>query len=715
MKVPFHLRKAAGKADVAGLLLLSADVRELLAVCAALGPPAGGAREGAALPPVYAVLGGFLIKASGGRQPPVPTSQQGAHAPRSPSIPGAIRLRRLAGNLFLPVDAELVPALLEDEAAALVRDRGLVFLPGGRVLAFAPDRPLTAAELLACPRRQPRTWEPLPPRPARPDRLREVLLDLPNDTPDVILDSGAGTIGSEEAPRPPASIPGAQAAGAAALGVGRGLVWLGHLLHWRGLAQLGARLMRQVVDRVPRLSESLLGRQEAALRELLRQFREGNLEQALRRALPLNSPAGRGDTVAQNDHLPLHNLLYSLRELLGGGRGPASLWLGGFNVQADLAREYRKAAEDAAARGDWRRAAFIYGKLLHDYRLAAAVLERGGLHHDAAVIYLELLSDTLGAARAFEAAGEVDRALQLYRRRGDHVAAGDLLRRAGEEDLALEEYRQAAALLAAGDNHLEAGELMLERGRRPDLALEFFTAGWSRRPQGSAQGCLLRLAEIRAAGESPRPLLSLIAEADDFFAPPGNDSGAAQFYNALARLAGGPHLEASRDDLRDRALAGLANKLRQRAREESRPGNTVSQLLGQPGTWAPAVVSDAAFAFKAALCRTPQTRSVSPNRIQLWEGLVTAVCWALETGRVYAGFANGGWTRFDPKTGYRSVWRPEKDNEVVTALATDPVGDLLVVLSAPSGDGRVLASYPAGSEAIGCGRARSLSCMARRG
>ena len=39
--------------------------------------------------------------------------------------------------------------------------------------------------------------------------------------------------------------------------------------------------------------------------------------------------------------------------------------------------------------GDYRRAAFIYGKLLQDYRLAADVLARGGLYHDAAVIYLE--------------------------------------------------------------------------------------------------------------------------------------------------------------------------------------------------------------------------------------------------------------------------------------------------------------------------------------
>ncbi len=699
MKVPFHLRKAAAAADVAGLLLPSADVRELLAICAALGPPGGGAREGAALPPVYAVPDGFLIKVWG-RFPTCLLPSQAPKAGWKPgprlvaALPGTIRLRRLAADLFLPVDADLVPALLEDEAAALVRDRGLVFLSGGRVLAFAPDRPLTAAELLTCPRRPPRPWQPFPPRPARPDRLREVLLDLPNDTPDAILDSGAGTTGSE-APRPPTGIPGSQIAGSAALGAARALIWLGQVLRLRGLARLGANLARQAVERVPRLSESLLGKQEAALRELLRQFREGNLEQALRRALPLNSPAGRGSTVAGDDRLPLHHLLYSLRELLGEGRGPVGLWLGGGEVQAELAREYRKAAEEATARGDWRRAAFIYGKLLHDFRLAAAALERGGLHHDAAVIFLEKLGDTQAAARAFEAAGEVDRALQLYRQRGDHVAAGDLLRRAGEGELALEEYRLAAAHLAANDNHLAAGELLIERTLRHDLALEFFAAGWARRPRGSAQGCLLRLAEMRAAEESPRALLALIEEADDFFAAPGNDSGAGQFYNALARLAEGRHLAAIRDDLRDRALTALAGKLRQRAAEESRPGNVVSMLLGRSGAWAPALVSDADFAFKAALRRPPVARSVPVNRVRLETGQVTAVCAPPEGGTIFAGFAGGEWVCFDARTGRCFQGAADAPASAVAAMATGRGGNAVVILHAPTSEGAALTVHSA--------------------
>ena len=69
------------------------------------------------LPPVFAVADGFLVK-----------------LPRPEYTPcgGVLRLRSLANHLFLPVSADLVPSLLPDEAADLVRHRGLVFLPGGR-------------------------------------------------------------------------------------------------------------------------------------------------------------------------------------------------------------------------------------------------------------------------------------------------------------------------------------------------------------------------------------------------------------------------------------------------------------------------------------------------------------------------------------------------------------------------------------------------------
>src|SRR5262249_5442300 len=155
----------------------------------------------------------------------------------------------------------------------------------------------------------------------------------------------------------------------------------------------------------------------------------------------------------------------------GGGGGRAGIWLGGFDVQQELLREYRRAAEEATRRGDFRRAAYIYAKLLRDYRQAANVLAQGGLHHDAALVYLHKLGDKPAAAGAFESAGEIDRAVELYRECGRHVQAGDLLSRVGEDEAALAEYVLAAdQLVRMHQDYLGAGELLASKAGRLGLA-----------------------------------------------------------------------------------------------------------------------------------------------------------------------------------------------------------------------------------------------------
>src|SRR5213596_901195 len=98
MKVPFRLRRRPTSAPAAALLLPSHAAVALVRLCARLG--------GAELPHVFAVADGFLVKLPR----PVETAP-----------PGVVRLRALAADLWVPADAELVPALLDDEAAALVR------------------------------------------------------------------------------------------------------------------------------------------------------------------------------------------------------------------------------------------------------------------------------------------------------------------------------------------------------------------------------------------------------------------------------------------------------------------------------------------------------------------------------------------------------------------------------------------------------------------
>jgi hypothetical protein len=349
MRVPFRLRRGPEAAPATALLLPSHRPEDLVVLCTRLGLDP--------LPLVYPVADGFLLK---------------LRRPIKDSVGGVIRLRELAGNLFLPADAELVPGLLEDEAAALVSRRGLVFLPGNRVLEFALDRPLSLASLVGVDRLERRSWTSLPVPPALAERITEIVQDLPDTGPDAILEAGGAGIGTDE-PRPADSGLPSKMLGKAAFGIGKGMAWLGSALHLRGLARAGAKWMAGAMALVPRLSESLLGRQEAALRDLLREFRAGNVERALRHALPIGDDAERGAVPSQNARLPTHNLRYSLYDLLGGGGGRAGVWFDPADVFRELQAEYRKQAELATRNGDYRRAAFIYGKLLNDYRLAARV------------------------------------------------------------------------------------------------------------------------------------------------------------------------------------------------------------------------------------------------------------------------------------------------------------------------------------------------------
>ncbi len=232
---------------------------------------------------------------------------------------------------------------------------------------------------------------------------------------------------------------------------------------------------------VPRLTEAMLGKQRAALNDLLKQFREGKIEQALKRALPFNGDAGRGGQVATSDELPVNDPRYSLDGLMRSN-APPGIWEVEEEPQRQLQDEYRKAAQAALDRGDFQRAAYIHGRLLGDVRMAATILSQGGLHRDAAILYRDRLGDLRWAAREFDAAGEWDQALLLYRQLRDYEAAGDLLRKMGEEEQAIEEYHLAAQeLIVARKDYLQAGELMLRKTGRADLAGAYFALGWKQR------------------------------------------------------------------------------------------------------------------------------------------------------------------------------------------------------------------------------------------
>jgi len=670
VKVPYRLCRSSETRPTTALLLPGHDAAALLRVCERLRLDP--------LPTMFAVKDGFLLRLS---------------APPRESVAGLVRLGELAPNLLLPVDAALVPMYLPDEAAAMCRERGLVFLPHGRVLEFRPNDPIPLNRLLAPGVVERRAWQAPTEPPPLAERVFEIVLALPEPPPSEILDAGGEGIGVED-PRPADSSLPKKMLGKSAMGMGKGLSLLGGFLHMKALSKLGGKLMAGGMSLMPRLSESLLGKQEAGLRELLKAFRAGKIDDALRRALPLNDDMARGAGQHGGTSLPYNDANYSLNNILsqGQGAGGGGAWITGAELYNELRDEYRKQAEAATRRGDYRRAAFIYGKLLADYRMAAAALAQGGLHHDAAILYLKQLDDPLAAAREFEAAGDIDRALDLYRQRGDHIRAGDLLRRAGEDDLALVEYLRAADELVRTQGMCQAGELLLTKAERPDLAREYFEAGWRRRPEGSPVPCATRLAQMHAEDGDGAALLALSDEADGYFAPLGNDSLAAGFYNHLAQLAERPTLAASREDLHDRALIGLSQKMRQAATTTTAPAALVPSFFGAGTVWDTPLVSDAQFAikqFRPSIAR-PLPIAATTICVNAEIPVVRSVAYASTSGEVFLGFASGEVACCNLTSGEVSyvTWQPGE----VFSLAVSPEGNRVVLLSAHA-DSTVIASY----------------------
>ncbi len=663
MQVPMRLIPRDEPARADAVVMFTDDAADVLRVAAAIGLD---------WPEVFRVAGGYVV---------VPVT------PITVPVAGAIGLRRLAGSLFVPRDADLRPTLRADEALALTRTQGLVLLPQLTALAFDPESPLREAEFVTPPPTLRSVWGPLPTPPRLPRELTVIQAKLPQ-TPAAILEQGepdgSAPVGTDpdapvpEGARPPGASFFKGAAAAAQLAAGRALSAIGRTLGSKGLAGLGASLARSALEAVPRLTETILGKQEGALREILRQLERGNIEEALRRAPPAfadpDAPQGRVDG---GSTLSERNSSYSLASLLGGGAAGVG-WLGGGDVWGQLAAHYRKLAEDAVRRGDVRRAAYIHGVLLRDMRSAANALAGGGLHRDAAILYRDKLKDLPQAAREFEKAGDYDEALRLYLHLNQYEPAAELMRRLGDEERAVELFRKAAEAMAGAERYVPAGDLARDKVGDLNLAELYYFVGWNHVGAGQML-CAERMIELHAAGERWADLATLIDRAETRFVPPHTEE-ASRFFELVLRQE--PAMPAGfRDDVRDQARLCLAGHLRDQAAAK----NVVSQALGSRAGWSASLVRDAHVAVRSALAVRPQVVAKPVNAIlsRLATGPVTAAV-ATPSGSVIVAGYQGAIQRYvSPTGGVETVqgagaYKSAGEGVAIVALATDAEAEHVV-------------------------------------
>jgi hypothetical protein len=326
--------------------------------------------------------------------------------------------------------------------------------------------------------------------------------------------------------------------------------------------------------------------------------------------------------VGTNATLGTRDPRYSLRDLIGSGGGPATAWLGGGDVWNELAKVYRQLAEDATRRGDFRRAAYIYGVLLRDLRSAANALLAGGLCRDAALLFRDKLNDPLAGADAFERAGDTDEAVRLYEKYEHFEKAAELLLRIGDEARALLFHTRAAEQLAGRGHFLAAGLLMRNRTGRRDLAVTYFRRGWEGITAENVT-CGERLLDEYLTADDLPATKSLLTEAEAVLADRASDTGLGVGKDFLP--------DELRADLTDRVRLMFATHLRAAgsSHEASRLAN---ELYGHGGVWAGPVVRDAGFAVRNRERRpAPPAAPSHPPPVKLASGTVTAVAVARGT------------------------------------------------------------------------------------
>lgn len=454
----------------------------------------------------------------------------------------------LAGRVYVPVDGAIEPPVAEEEWNSLLSDEESRFVwhPAAGLVRIEPEERLRAADLIRPPVRRESDWSRALPGPHLNTRLFALLVDAPPSVEEFFGTAGED-IGSSDnsldqlpkGPNEPGAIDWRKLAGAPLRAVSGLLQWMGQKLTPRdrpgspqgdrtrtagdaagrslsgsgtgagagaGAGSFGAGLgswlagalagggaslgkaLGGLSNVLSRLTPQIVSERAREIERLLDRF-ASDPDDALRYALPLTGEAGRGIAPPGWRLTRRGNIDFSL----GGTSGAVDAWGIPPELQTSLLGKYREAAQREIRLGRYRRAAYIFSKLLGDHLSAASALEQGRFHREAAVLYRDKLRQPLEAARCLARGGLLREAVELYREQGRYVEAGDLLVRLEEPEEAAAQYRLAAEGRLAQSDFVGAADLLSRKLSDEDEAFSVLRRGWPDSSQ--AEGCLTKLLE----------------------------------------------------------------------------------------------------------------------------------------------------------------------------------------------------------------------------
>lgn len=227
--------------------------------------------------------------------------------------------------------------------------------------------------------------------------------------------------------------------------------------------------------------EDLEARNKKEIDKLIDLF-DKNIEEALEYAIPLNDSGSlrgsSGDAVFQ---LKRNN--YS-----GNGRVGGTVNLQD-DVYESLRSKYQKSAKELYAQKNFKKAAYIYLKLLREYHNAAITLETGKYYKEAAAIYIEHIHNELKGAECFEKAGLIEEAIALYKKMNDkQEKIGDLYLSIGKKTDAITYFQLCAEKYISNKQYLKASFIYKNKMDEWQLAQNVLIEGW--RTNCDAFNCL---------------------------------------------------------------------------------------------------------------------------------------------------------------------------------------------------------------------------------
>lgn len=223
--------------------------------------------------------------------------------------------------------------------------------------------------------------------------------------------------------------------------------------------------------------EQLEKRNQKHLDRLLDMLKKDPAE-ALKYALPLdNEGTGRGG-FGGSFNLEKRWLNFSLFENFGGfGGGGGTAVLSG-DAYSRLHQQYTEAAQALIKQKDYRKAAFVYLKLLKNPYQAAQTLEQGHLYSEAAAVYLKHNNNKVKAAECFEKGAIYSSAIDLHKEMGNDEKVGDLYLLLHKKKEAFVHYRKVVDAYTVNHQYLKAALLFRNKMEDEAEAQQTLLQGW---------------------------------------------------------------------------------------------------------------------------------------------------------------------------------------------------------------------------------------------